>query len=136
MSLLNGSRTDTFVSMRYFTRKLSDRMTVKENLNIVYLWCDQMWLCVHAHVCACSGLYRLPLSSSIQLCTVSGGCVSLMCFRASSSNMSPVGASDLQMTCAKNDAPQNSTHTYSPSAQAILMAYIFFGNVDITSSQN
>lgn len=41
-----------------------------------------------------------PLSSSIQLWTVSGGWVSFMCFKASSSSTSPVGASDLQITFA------------------------------------
>ena len=41
----------------------------------------------------------LPLSSSIQPWTVSGGWVSLMCFSASSSSMSPVGESDLNITC-------------------------------------
>lgn len=41
-----------------------------------------------------------PLSSSIQLWTVSGGWVSLMCFKASSSSTSPVGESDLHITLA------------------------------------
>ena len=39
------------------------------------------------------GLDR-PVSNWIQLATPSGGCVALMCFRASSSSTSPVGASD------------------------------------------
>ena len=55
-----------------------------------------------AHICHHCGSMKwlnLPLRSSIQLCTVSGGWVSLMCFRASSRSTSPVGASDLQITC-------------------------------------
>ena len=39
-----------------------------------------------------------PLRYSIQLWTFSGGCVSFMCFKASSSSTSPVGVSDLHST--------------------------------------
>lgn len=58
-------------------------------------WVDycRLWL-------ANSAGFISPLSSSIQLWTVSGGWVSLMCFKASSSSTSPVGASDLQITLA------------------------------------
>ena len=41
---------------------------------------------------------HLPLNSSIQFCAVSGGSVSLMCFKASSSNTSPVRLSFLYRT--------------------------------------
>lgn len=40
----------------------------------------------------------LPVSSSIQVCTVSAGSVALMCRRVSSSKMSPVGVSDFRST--------------------------------------
>lgn len=41
--------------------------------------------------------FHLPLKYSIQLWIVSGGSVSFMCFRASSSSTSPVGVSDFKM---------------------------------------
>lgn len=37
----------------------------------------------------------LPLKYSIQLCTVSGGSVSFICFNASSNKTSPVGESEI-----------------------------------------
>lgn len=40
----------------------------------------------------------VPLRYSIQLCTVSAGSVSLICFSASSSKTSPVGLEDFKRT--------------------------------------
>lgn len=46
---------------------------------------------------------ELPLKYSIQLWIVSGGSVSFMCFRASSSSTSPVGVSDFRMIFLKSE---------------------------------
>ncbi len=45
-----------------------------------------------------NGFHVSPLRYSIQLCTVSGGSVSFMCFNASSNKTSPVGVSDFNIT--------------------------------------
>ena len=61
-------------------------------------------VCVCVSVCdinnasATHKTIHIPLRSSTQLCAVSGGLVSLMCFRASSRMTSPVGVGSLQST--------------------------------------
>ena len=67
----------------------------------------------------------LPLNSSTQLCTVSGGFVSLMCLSASSSSTSPVGEELLQTTLRERRPRRlmplfsNSTRPLRPSSTII-----------------
>lgn len=69
-----------------------------------------------------NGFHVSPLKYSIQLCTVSGGSVSLMCFNASSNRTSPVGVSDFKITLRdvnafrRIPARSNSTRPRKPSS--------------------
>lgn len=51
-----------------------------------------------------NGFHVSPLKYSIQVCTASGGSVSLMCFNASSSSTSPIGVSDFKIILRESSA--------------------------------
>lgn len=67
----------------------------------------------------------IPLKYSIQLCTVSCGCVSLTCLKASSSKTSPVAVSSSNMTFRLDNALRrapvfsNSTRPRKPNSVKI-----------------